>query len=74
MLGLLLAVSLTATPPPLSNFLDAADLLSHCAARDDAAPIRRSLCYGYVAGALDQVLMQQVTLSPKPARSARRPI
>lgn len=72
MLGLLLAVSLTATPPPLSNFLDAAGLLGHCAARDDAAPMRRSLCYGYVAGALDQVLMQQATMESE-ARSVCPP-
>ena len=67
MLGWILAVGLAASPqPPLMfNFFDAADLLGDCAASDAAAPVRRSLCFGYVAGALDQVLMQQSLLDPR---------
>lgn len=64
MLNLLVTLALAASPQPpaFANFLDAADLLGHCAARDANAPMRQSLCYGYVAGAMDQVLMQQAML------------
>ena len=67
MLSLIFAAALAASPqPPLMyNFFDAADLLGHCAARDDKAQVRQSLCLGYVAGALDQLLMQQAKLDPE---------
>lgn len=67
MLGLVLAVSLAASPQPpvMFNFLDAADLLGHCAAKDAVAEVRHSLCLGYIAGAMDQVLMQQGMLYPE---------
>ncbi|MGZ3376105.1 MAG: Rap1a/Tai family immunity protein [Phenylobacterium sp.] len=66
MLGLLLAATLAASPQPpvMFNFFDASDLLGHCAARDANAAMRQSLCFGYVAGALDQVMMQQAALTP----------
>lgn len=67
MIAFVLAAALAASPQPplLYNFFDAADLLGHCAARDDKAEVRQSLCMGYVAGALDQLLMQQATLNPE---------
>jgi hypothetical protein len=67
MLSLILAAALAASPQPpvMYNFFDAADLLGHCAARDDNAPVRQSLCLGYVAGALDQILLQQAMLDPQ---------
>lgn len=67
MLSLIFAAALAGSPqPPLMyNFFDAADLLGDCAARDDKAPVRQSLCLGYVAGALDQLMMQQAMLDPE---------
>lgn len=42
MLSLILAAALAASPQPsrMYNFFDAADLLGHCAARDDKAGLR----------------------------------
>lgn len=67
MLSLILAATLAASPQPptMYNFFDAADLLGHCAARDSEAAPRQSLCLGYVAGALDQLLLQQSLLDPQ---------
>lgn len=64
MISLLLAAALAASPQPpvMYNFFDATDLLGHCAARDDKAALRNALCMGYVAGAMDQLLMQQAAL------------
>lgn len=67
MLSLILAATLAASPQPpvMFNFFDAPDLLGHCAARDDKAGLRQSLCLGYVAGALDQLLLEQAMLDPR---------
>ncbi|MBS0361236.1 MAG: hypothetical protein JSR98_07640 [Proteobacteria bacterium] len=67
MIALLLAATLAASPQPpvMYNFFDAADLLGHCAARDDKAQVRQALCLGYIGGAVDQLLMEQAALSPQ---------
>jgi len=67
MLSLIFAAVLVASPqPPLMyNFFDAPDLLGHCGARDDKAHVRQALCLGYVAGALDQLMMEQAMLDPQ---------
>ena len=61
MLSLILAATLAASPqPPLMfNFFDAADLLGHCAARDARREVRQALCMGYVAGAVDQLMLDE---------------
>ena len=63
-MSLIFAAALAASPPSpaMYNFFDAADLLGHCAARDDKAQVRHALCFGYVAGALDQLMARQSLL------------
>ncbi len=48
-------------PPPPSQFgfLDAAHLAALCEAKGPDAASARSLCLGYVVGAVDQLLAQQ---------------
>jgi len=67
MLSLIFAAAVAASPQPpvMYNFFDAADLLGHCAARDDKRDQRQALCMGYVAGALDQLLLDQAMLDPQ---------
>ncbi len=67
MLSLIFAAALAVSPQPpvMYNFFDAADLLGHCAARDDKTRVRQALCLGYIGGAMDQLLMQQAMLDPQ---------
>lgn len=62
MLGWALAVALQSVSldtPPMLGFFDSPTLAATCLATGETAPIKRSVCLGYIAGAIDQLMMNQ---------------
>ena len=56
---LLLALSLTVGAPTLPGFIDAPRLVALCTETGEGFESARSLCLGYVVGALDELLVRQ---------------
>ena len=54
-----LVTGLPPAPPPHYGFIDAARLATLCKAQGDDAASARSLCLGYIVGAVDQLFAQQ---------------
>jgi hypothetical protein len=58
-MALSLVTGLPPPPPPQAGFMDAARLNALCEATGPDAQSARSLCLGYVVGAVDQLLASQ---------------
>ena len=68
--------SLAQDPAANVAFFDAAHLVDTCLAKGDVRAAKQSVCLGYVAGAIDQLMMQQAqresgdpTICPPPGMS-----
>lgn len=62
MWGLALAVMLQGVSleaPPMVGFFDSVTLAETCRATGDTAATKQSVCLGYLAGAIDQLMMSQ---------------
>lgn len=61
--ALILSLVIGSTPasPTMPGFLDAARLVSMCNASGADAKSGQSLCMGYVVGAIDQLMAQQLS-------------
>src|SRR5512146_1114290 len=62
MLGLAFAVALQSVSldtPPMVGFFDSPTLAATCLATGETAAAKRSVCLGYIAGAIDQLMMSQ---------------
>jgi len=62
MWGLALAVVLGSTAletPPMVGFFDSVTLAETCRATGETAAHKQSVCLGYIAGAIDQLMMAQ---------------
>jgi hypothetical protein len=79
MQALAVAIALSSlTPDPAANlaFFDGPRLVDTCLAKGDVRAAKQSVCLGYVAGAIDQLMMQQAqreagdrTICPPPELS-----
>ena len=62
MWGLALVMVLRSTAletPPMVGFFDSVTLAETCRATGEAATPKQSVCLGYIAGAIDQLMMSQ---------------
>ncbi len=63
LVALSLVTGAAPSPPPQFGFIDAVRLAALCEAKGPDAASARSLCLGYVVGAVDQLFAQQARRS-----------
>ncbi|HZZ32460.1 MAG TPA: Rap1a/Tai family immunity protein [Phenylobacterium sp.] len=51
--------------PSIHGFMDSAALIATCKAEDAAAPTKTAVCLGYIAGVMDQLMLEQSDLQPE---------